>query len=73
MTEDVIARIHFRADELLAEYAPTRSAPMTFGEVEAFWDREIQPRLSGFASLQAPAEAPPPESPWRTNWTIPAL
>lgn len=73
MTEDVIERIGVKARELIAKYSLSREKPLTFGDIEQIWADEIQPKLKDFASLQQGDEAPPEDSQWRNNWTIPQL
>ena len=73
MTEDVIERIGVKAKELMGRYSQSREKPLTFGDVEQIWADDIQPKLKDFASLQQGDEAPPEDSQWRNNWTIPKL
>ena len=61
------------ADGLIAEYDAREPRPaLTYEDVEAIWEDEIQPMLPDFASMQVTDDGPPADSRWRANWAIPA-
>ena len=73
MTEDVIDRIASKAREGVGAYEKKQTSILTYGDVEAIWSEEIQPKLQDFASLQEPDEPPAEGSQWRANWSVPDL
>jgi len=65
-----------KAEELLGAYAPDREVRglITFEDVEQFWESEVRPRLSGFATMQpkwTPTGTLDPASRWYANYDIP--
>ncbi|MEM7349890.1 MAG: creatininase family protein, partial [Acidobacteriota bacterium] len=74
MAADIVTWLGDKQRELLAAFDPERPSRLrTFDDVERFWDREVQPRLADFASMQSSwyeKEAPDTESRWRENWPV---
>ena len=76
MVRDEVAWLGRKAEELLGAYAPDREVHglITFEDVERFWESEVRPRLSGFATMQprwAPTGTLDPASRWYANSNIP--
>jgi hypothetical protein len=73
MVADIVAHFGEEAKALLAAYKVEVSnhTPLTFDDVEGIWEDEIRPKLSDFASLQNPEQAPPVDSRWYANWRVP--
>ena len=78
MVHDQVAWLGRKADELLAAYAPDGEVRglITFEDVERFWESEVRPRLSEFATMQprwTPTGTIDPASRWYANWGVPDL
>jgi hypothetical protein len=80
MVADEVAYLGRLAGKLLADYAaaePAQRTPLSFAEIDRIWAELIEPRLDGFASMQAffegQTEPPDPASRWRLNWPVPTF
>lgn len=75
MAADTVAHLGEKVEELLAEYDSLKPAhtPLTYGDIEEIWEREIRPRYRDFASMQDGADSPPENSRWYANRHVPDL
>jgi creatinine amidohydrolase len=73
MVDDIVAHFGAQAKTLMAAYEAevTEHTALTYDDVEGIWESEIRPRLKDFASMQNPDEAPPADSRWFSNWSVP--
>ena len=77
MLADEVRWLGAKAQELVDAYERDRPTAhlRAFDDVEAFWDREIRPRMKDFRSMQSSMDdqpGPAAGSRWRANWAVPA-
>ena len=77
MLADEIRWLGAKAQELIDTFERDRPTVhlRAFADVEAFWDREVRPRMKDFRSMQQNFDdraEPAAESRWRPNWAVPA-
>ena len=77
MLADEIRWLGAKAQDLVDAYERDRPTAHlhAFDDVEAFWDREVRPRMKDFRSMQPYFDdraEPATESRWRANWAVPA-
>ncbi|MEE2658943.1 MAG: creatininase family protein [Candidatus Latescibacterota bacterium] len=74
MVADEVAWLANKRDELLDAYDPGHPSRLrTYGDVERFWNAEVEPLIQEFETMRQwrPEREPPPErSRWRENWPV---
>ncbi|HLZ08915.1 MAG TPA: creatininase family protein, partial [Chloroflexota bacterium] len=76
MLADEVRWLGAKAQELIDAYDRDGSTAhlRAFDDVEAFWDREVRPRIKNFRSMQpskGDRSGPAVGSRWRANWLVP--